>query len=115
MRTDSFILVTLNLIAKFTGIVVAILISLIIFLIKQVFYCLYGCFRVLFASTDTKCTAILLILMAVLDASIVYRFTNQYRYSPYIHLLIIVSPGFYLASVGRRPGILEKGVYVDDK
>jgi len=112
MKIILFILTTM---ASVAGFVTTILVHLTIFMIKQTFYFLTGCFKVFFASTNTKVTAIVLILFAVLDASIVYKFTSQYRYSPYIHLLVILSPFFYLASVGKRQGLLEKGVYANDK
>lgn len=114
MRSDNFILAILALIARVTIFVASALVQLTIFLIKQMFYFFCGCFKVLFASTNTKVTAIVLICASLLDACIVYQFTNQYKYA-LIHLLIIVSPVFYLASVGRRPGVVEKEVYANDK
>jgi hypothetical protein len=110
-----FTLEIFSLIAKLIGFITAILTQLTIFFIKQIFFFLVGCFKVLFASTNTKVTASVLVLVAVLDASIIYRVTNQYTYSPYINLLVILSPFFYIASVGKRSGLHEKGVYVNDK
>jgi len=111
---SSFALEILNLIATIAGIIVSVLVHLTIFIIKQSFYFFVGCGKVLFSNVNTKMTAIVLILVAVLDVSVAYRFTYQYRYSPCLHLLVILSPFFYLANVGKRP-ILEKEVYADDK
>ena len=112
---NNLILVALNLISKVTIFVVTIAMHLTIIIIKQCFYFVIGCFKVFPASTNTKITAVLLICVSILDASIVYKFTDNYRYSPYIHFLIISSPFFYIASVGKRKGILEKEVYANDK
>jgi hypothetical protein len=73
-----------------------------IFLLKNVAYCLIGCIKILFAPRQQAFTALVLIAACLIDVSFAYKHTNNYQYGEFIHLIIILSPFAYLASVGKQ-------------